>query len=393
MLRRLLTGSNSASAGRQDQSRSTAPRNRRKNVIAGAEGSANRSEAAPMQSFAVPSKQLKMEDHIAEAQSREGKFEYVSIGATSRATRKSLLSSVLSARKPIGVTSEPLADPEPIICKDWTIEFPLRRNLPSGYIKPASKFVRLAEVIVTFTPTQSALESYSVVTVAIIDGRNTASSCVRSMKGLNTFGFDGRLSLDYFVHVDDLDFIKLTIELHNSVLSEGTVWGAIQLTLKLEQAAFPIQTAIEPAIMSLRMPDSTFKRMKTNPHHVDCTLDNADLDQLRDLYGKNKIIDYTRPVDRQEKIQAAMSEAVSEDIDERDRAGLSGPSSVAAWRSLVPAQTGLRSPPLRRGASSPSDMEGEWPSPVRVPDPDVMSLNDRPSPARKQVQFETVYDE
>jgi len=314
----------------------------------------------------------------------------VSIGATSRATRKSLLSSVLSARKPIGVMSEPLADPEPIICKDWTIEFPLRRNLPSGYIKSTSKFVRLAEVIVTFTPTQSALESYSVVTVAIIDGRNTADSCVRSMKGLNTFGFDGRLSLDYFVHIDDLDFIKLTVELHNSVLSEGTVWGAIQLTLKLEQAAFPIQTAIEPAIMSLRMPDSTFKRMKTNPHHVDCTLDNADLDQLRDLYGKNKIIDYTRPVDRQEKIQAAMSEIASEDADERDRAG---PSSVAAWRSFVPVQTRSRSPPPRRDVPSPSDMEGEWPSPVRAPDPDIMSLSDRPSPARKQVQFETVYDE
>jgi len=194
----------------------------------------------------------------------------------------------------------------------------------------------------------------------------------------------------YFVHIDDLDFIKLTVELHNSVLSEGTVWGAIQLTLKLEQAAFPIQTAIEPAIMSLRMPDSTFKRMKTNPHHVDCTLDNADLDQLRDLYGKNKIIDYTRPVDRQEKIQAAMSEIASEDADERDRAG---PSSVAAWRSFVPVQTRSRSPPPRRDVPSPSDMEGEWPSPVRAPDPDIMSLSDRPSPARKQVQFETVYDE
>jgi hypothetical protein len=270
--------------------------------------------SAPLKTFKFPSGQRKMEDHIARAKMSTGAFQYVTLSARSRVTRESLIQQLTTSRRLLKVDTDSLPTMEPIVCVARTFDLTLATQLPTKFLKAKTPWVHIAEVLAFFVPALSSTDSYSDVRLSLIDERFADDTVKRSVTSPNNIGFDARIALDYSVHVADIDKIKLRFEMLNSVLIDGVAWGSLCLSIKIGQSTTAAAFPHEDTVAVLCMPDTMLVERHTNPNHVNLVIDQADLDDLTMLEKQGRLIDHTRPVDKQERIRRLRSEYGGSDI-------------------------------------------------------------------------------
>jgi hypothetical protein len=203
---------------------------------------------------------------------------------------------------------------------------------------------------------------------ALKDGRKVVDKISRSVSANSNVSLVGCFSMDHFVHQNDIKHLSFFVELSNSQLEGGTVWGSLQIevTLSFSEASFPVK--MEDTLAVVEFPDTAMRKLRSNPTKVDVTYDQDDVEAMQDLFKKGKIVDRSTPANRRSAAVFSKSEAggsvVSYD-DNPDMAAVksyvnSAPDLEASFKVAKSAFKRSRSPPPpTNNSGNNSDKSGD----------------------------------
>lgn len=272
---------------------------------------------SPLKSFELPSKEETLEDRIARAETTKEPFQYASVTGFSKETKKTVLAKLFASRPP-PLTSSLSVDNLPIISlEDRKMSVSLAEILGEKKLKKMMNFIHLSEVRYAFSPTNSFYQMFGAVRIGIRDMRmlEAMENEVRSstINGNNSGLIT--MSLDYCVGKKDIKNIELFIECENSPLKPGMVWGSLQVALKIVDSDSARPVELKATMGLLELPQGGLLKLKENPKHVDLTFDSDDLGVLRNMYAQGRILDQSKPGNKQDAIRFAGSVFGSDDGD------------------------------------------------------------------------------
>lgn len=270
-------------------------------------------DSAPLLGWKQPSKVQKMEDHLARTARSTVPFEHVTLSAITERTKKEEMETLLSSRrwpegKSFAMKKEITLNPV-----EKVIEFPAFKGMPLRAVNNRQPWVLLSGMDITYQPAQSVTDSYSKLRIELVHRGNIGQPVQRQIVTPSGFGMDGFMCLDYGIHKRDLRLVTVRITLMQTTYREGTHWGSITWKARYETANRAPSVSMRDTLAILRVPDTFLRKRKTSPTHVDLSMDDEDKAELSRRYTRGRIIDYSRPLDKQARIEYSRSEAGSSD--------------------------------------------------------------------------------
>lgn len=270
-------------------------------------------DSAPLLGWKQPSRVQRMEDHLARTARSTMPFEHVTLSAVTERTKKEEMETLLSSRrwpegKSFAMKKEVILNPV-----EKVIEFPAFTGMPFRSVTNKQPWVLLSGIEITYQPAQSVTDSYSKLKIELVHKGNIGQPVQRQIITPSGFGMDGFMCLDYGVHRRDLSLVTVRITLMQTTYREGTHWGSITWRARYETANRAPSVSMRDTLAILRVPDTFLRKRKTSPTHVDLSMDDDDKAELSKRYAKGRIVDYSRPLDKQARLEYSKSEAGSSD--------------------------------------------------------------------------------
>jgi hypothetical protein len=151
--------------------------------------------------------------------------------------------------------------------------------------------------------------------------------------------FDGRLTSDYFVHIDDFQYISLRIECMNNVLEEGMVWGALQMYCMIRMSKRPSPISMEPVVANIGFSEAQLQDNKTSSRFYSVYPSDNAMGDARKLAKSGLIVDRSDPDRMSKKIRSSAS-AIGSDDGSVGHITEGRANQIKAYSAMVEAQSG-----------------------------------------------------
>nr|QOX06042.1 movement protein [Lentinula edodes negative-strand RNA virus 3] len=280
--------------------------------------SADGALSSPLKSFKLPSKEDTMTKRIEDGDVNEdGVFPWVTItgndGQSKKTIQNILMSNFRRARPELYSTGIM----KPINLTEDFQSIPLSSLVPKKWCMKKTGWVAIRSLRLEFTPASSYTSVFCDLEMKIVDKRFTNPVDARWAKVPSHLWSGSYWSMDYSIHMRDIDNLHFICSLSKTPFYIGISWGSVVMELQLEKTQGARVYAFEGAQSTVGIPAEALKDRKVNPMGVNLTMDDNDLEAMKDMKKSGQLKDLSQPLNRQVKHDTSKSDIGSETSNEQ----------------------------------------------------------------------------
>lgn len=290
---------------------------------------------SPLKAFSLPKAESRMDDKIAQARGATGPFQYVSVVGYSKLSKSARLDRLFSSRPQVSTKEIPFDKIKPLDLVDRRYEISFKDTVGPTFLKNSENWIHVSELSCAYSPGTDVYDLAGDIMIGILDDRRIEDKLAKSQTWNASMSALIDMPLSFCFHKDDSGDVKILVVLSNSNLKVGVKWGSlsVRMTLTTSNTARPV--AFESAIGVMEIPQTIMAEHKTNPAHNNMVIDNDDLKAIRKMHRSGRIMDRSRPANKQNIAQFTGSEAGSDDRGSVEDIKPSTSSKIEKWAGKV----------------------------------------------------------
>lgn len=150
-------------------------------------------------------------------------------------------------------------------------------------------WISLKECVILFNGSSPFYSRHSTVKIMIQDRRRISDSVIRSVTTLDNVGSNVFFSLEFSVHIKDLNRLFIVFERSSSATADLTYWGSARVELQISASKEALPLPLIPTVATMFISPTVLTRFKSDPTKIDLTLDEKQMPDLIKL-KKMKLI-------------------------------------------------------------------------------------------------------